>query len=249
MRPRCGDRKAGGEPGRIPRLDRNDQGRVSDVHVEAAGGGIEERPSGPAGDACARDRGFFRSVDDCDRMGLRPGGIADVRGEENSTHRLERESVGADADRDLHEFFLPPLGKDAHDVLAAVRGEYEVSLVGDQDSRHLPQPGDGFQKSIPSDVDDVHGIVGGVGDKETARCPVHGRMVKPSIPDVRRQVDVANGFQAHPGAASRIALARIPPRPRSPPARKGCPSPGSRKRRYSAVPSLRGNGGRARGRT
>ena len=125
-------------------------------------------------------------------MGLRPGGIADVRGEENSTHRLERESVGADADRDLHEFFLPPLGKDAHDVLAAVRGEYEVSLVGDQDSRHLPQPGDGFQKSIPSDVDDVHGIVGGVRDVDTPRAPMDGGMIEAAGPRVRWKVDVAD---------------------------------------------------------
>src|SRR5262245_48513165 len=185
------------DPAGIVGGDCNDLRRVGDVHEEAI-----ELPGidGPARATRHGDRRAHRPRCDIDhRQGTRArhGWIADVRRQERSAHRIDRQSIGPDTDGDLHDDVLRARLEDADRVLAAVRRERTTELVRDQDTGHGAESVDGADEALPLAVDHVHRVVHRVGNVKAAGPLVTCRMVEAPRPAVRREVDVALEAERH----------------------------------------------------
>src|SRR2546428_788345 len=105
-----------------------------------------------------------------------------------------------------------PDGENADGVVAAVGGEDEIGRR-DQCARDGAQPRDGADVLLRLDVDDVDGVVRGVGDVDAPGGFVHGGVIEAAALRMRGQVDEAEMLERHVSARPR---ARRPGVRRSP---------------------------------
>src|SRR5262245_41100647 len=136
-----------------------------------------------------------------------PRGAPDVGREEGAPARVEGEPVGPHADRHLGDLVLGSRPEDADGVLTPVRGERPARFVRDQYAGHGGETIDGADEHLSLAIDDVHRVVGGVGDVEPARALVNRRVIEAARPGVGRQVDVAAPLKPY-GAPPRSCAGR-----------------------------------------
>jgi hypothetical protein len=154
-----------------------------------------------AGDGKIGDPLSRHDIDDGDRAGADKGGIAHVRDEQSCAARTEREAVRPNADTDLFDgaVMRRPVGgrrrEDPHGVLTPVRGEDEIELVADEGTGHGRQSRHGADVRAPLRIDDVDGVVGGVGDVDQPGGCVHGGVIEAAGAQVRGKIDEAQELE------------------------------------------------------
>jgi len=97
------------------------------------------------------------------------------------------EAIGADTDSYLRHLRVRARTKDADCVLCPVGTDDELRFIAHEDSRDAAQLGDRIQMSSRYGIEDIHGIVGRVGDVNVATRRMHGCVIEASGCAVFRQ--------------------------------------------------------------
>jgi hypothetical protein len=136
-------------------------------------------------------------IQDRHRAGARDGRVPDVGGEHPPAPRIERQPVGPDLDVDLGHGAEVVRREEPHGVLTAVRRDDQVGRRHRERPRHRAQAAHRAHVLPRRDVEDVHGVVGGMGDVDPAARLVHGGVIEAARSRVGREIDEALPPQRH----------------------------------------------------
>src|SRR5439155_23141716 len=184
---------------RIARLHDDDLRWIGDVDMKRVADRIVDGPARAAGNADIRDALAGADIDDRDGDRAGDGGIAAMRDQESCAPGIVRQSVRPSPDRDLFDARNFSGREKPYRVLTTVRREHEIGL-GDERPRDSGQVRYGPYVSLSRDVDDIDGVVTGMGDVDAPRRLVHCCMIESAGLRVRGQADEAEMPQRHVSA-------------------------------------------------
>ena len=204
---------------RIAGLDDDDLWRIRDVDVKRIRDGIVDGPPrsarhGDVGDPLPR-------VDVHDRHRRRTGNgrVADMSDEESRAPWIVCETIRPNADPDPVDRGTVVGAEPCDRVLPSVRRDDEIRSGRDERARDRCQVSDGADVLLRRDIDDVHGVVRGMGHVDPARRLVDGGMVEAAGLRMRGQLDEPPMPKRHVSVPPRAPRPGAPRAPRCGPVR------------------------------
>ena len=197
MRPGARHRvRLGDAVGNITR-DRHDLSWIGDVDEEAIEPSVIDRPARATRDGDGAPHPPLVDVDHGQSERTPHRWIAHVGRQQDSSTRIEGESVGPDPDRDLGQGIFGAGRVDADGVLPPIRGERQVTLLGDQDAGDRRETADRGDVRLPRAIDHVHRVVRRVRHVQPLRARMDRRMVESARSRVSGKIDVTGRAKGH----------------------------------------------------